>query len=750
MRYRRWDGELGLPERLVSISINRARAVIWFWLIVTVAAGLGLPYLPIEATVESTLDRDHPAWGFYQESQRRFGGDEIIVILSRGEKPFDPLELQNIAQLTNELEGIPGVRRVDSLASMPIVRAKPDGSLDLRPGFLPGLSAGQVYHRIAPDRIAPNYLASEDGRWLAVNLILETEGEKDLSSILGSVRKATAGARVHISGVPVFRTETNRRIQSELLTFVPVTVVAIGLVLYIFFRSLVAACVPLVANSLATTILFGLMGLSGGALTISTAILPTLLLALGAAYSMHLLAPASLYSDRQQRNERMVTAARPIALSGLTTAVGFVAISLVRIPVIRDVGGYGALGVLVTLGACLTACPAMLTLWPIRQRRSTVLSSVAGPLAERLTQVARTRRRSVIAAFIGVSGLVASGVAFLKVESDVILWFPKEEQIRVDYSAIRSALAGISPMNVVIEAAPNEAITEPAYVKAMEELGAFLERLPEVGKVISIADPLLQMHKGFAQDGSVPGSRDLVEQYLLLLESVEHTHDLVTTDRAFANVILRMDDNSSEKLLGVAAEAEEWWAEKGPVGSRAKVTGIMYEFARSEGAITWGQLRGLLFATCAVGLILWVSYRSASLAATGLVPNLVPVAVGFGAMGWSGAPLDAGTALLGSLVLGIAVDDTVHVLSGFERGLRGGQARHAAVRSALQEVLPPVVATTVAVGTGFAILGLSGFLPIRHLGFLTAGIMVLCLLADLLLLPALLAGRARNERGPKA
>jgi len=143
---------------------------------------------------------------------------------------------------------------------------------------------------------------------------------------------------------------------------------------------------------------------------------------------------------------------------------------------------------------------------------------------------------------------------------------------------------------------------------------------------------------------------------------------------------------------------------------------------------------------------LWANFGSLSLALTGLVPNVVPVAVGFGVMGWLGVPLDAGTALLGALVLGIAVDDTVHVLAGFQRRRGLGRSKAEAVEGSLREVLPPVVATTVAVGGGFAILGVSVFLPIRHLGFLTAGILVLCLLADLFLLPALLGRRGRRER----
>lgn len=734
-----------LPAVLVGWAIRRPLVVIGLWLGVAASVALGVPRLAIETTVESTLDRAHPAWSFYEETQKRFGGDEVIVILFEAERPFDQGTLERIDRLTTELEGTPGVRRVDSLASMPVVGTRPDGSLDLRPGYLPGLGPEDVRQRIAADRIAPRYLVSEDGRWIAVNVILEAEGEKDTSAVVEAIEAKARGLRAHVSGVPIFRVATNRRIQSELITFVPITVLLIGLLLFAFFRSVGAVAVPLLVNGIAICVLFGLMGLSGGSLTIATAILPTVLLALGAAYAMHLLSAATLEENSERCRQRMCAAAGPIALSGLTTAVGFVAISLVRIPVIREVGGYGALGVMIILGVTLTACPALLTLWPIRAPRAGVVEMLGGPAARRLAHLTLRRSTGVIGFFFAGSAMAAAGVVHLSVESDVILWFPEQEKIRVDYDAIRKALSGISPMNVVIEPAEDSLVSNPEYVRALERLETHLEGLPEVGKTISIADPLLQMHEGFAQDGTFPRSRALVEQYLLLLEGVEQTGDLVTEDRRAANVILRMDENGSEELLGVAREAESWWNEHGPPGSKARVTGIMYEFARAENAMTTGQLRGLGFATFVVCMILWGAYGSAGLALRGLAPNLVPVAVGFGAMGWLGLPLDAATALLGALVLGIAVDDTVHVLSGFQRRTRAGQPVASAVEGALREVLPPVVATTVIVGGGFVVLGFSGFLPIRHLGFLTAGILVLCLLSDLLLLPALL-GQGRRSR----
>ena len=189
---------------------------------------------------------------------------------------------------------------------------------------------------------------------------------------------------------------------------------------------------------------------------------------------------------------------------------------------------------------------------------------------------------------------------------------------------------------------------------------------------------------------------------------------------------------------GSRAVSDAWWARNGPAGFEARTTGIMYEFARAQDAIAWGEIRGLAFALAAIAAILLAIFRWLPLAAVALVPNAVPVAMAFGAMGLLAIPLDAGTVVLGNLALGIAVDDTIHVAVGFALGRDGGMGPREALLGTYRRALAPVVYTSIAVALAFAILGLSGFTVTRHLGLLTAAIMVLCLAANVLLLPALL------------
>ncbi len=164
----------------------------------------------------------------------------------------------------------------------------------------------------------------------------------------------------------------------------------------------------------------------------------------------------------------------------------------------------------------------------------------------------------------------------------------------------------------------------------------------------------------------------------------------------------------------------------------------MFEFARAEDAVAYGQLQGIVIALGFIGMILLAIFRDWLVTVVALVPNLVPLVMVFGAMGWLGIPLDMGNIVLGSLALGIAVDDTIHVLSDYTDWRRTGLGAKEAVTRALRRTLPALVYTTAAIVIGFGVLGLSDFAATRNLGLVTAALVAICLMADVLLLPALL------------
>ena len=194
-----------LPKALLSFGLGRPRLTLAIWLAAALLAAPGVFQVRIETSTDSVLDRRSEDWSFYQESQRRFGGDEIVTILLEGDSPFDPDVLGDVHRLTRHFEGVEGVWRVDSLASVPLVWSKADGELNLEPGLGAGLPEGpealrSFVERVRRDRIAPRALVSADEKAFAINLVLTQGAESHYSDLLGEVDRMIAGRSAWVSG----------------------------------------------------------------------------------------------------------------------------------------------------------------------------------------------------------------------------------------------------------------------------------------------------------------------------------------------------------------------------------------------------------------------------------------------------------------------------------------------------------------------------------------------------------------------
>ncbi len=484
-------------------SVRHPRRVLAAWALVAAIAALGVARLEIDTTTSSFLDRAHPAWRVYQSSLDLYGGDEFIAVALEAERPLDPATLRYVSELSERLAALPGVRRVDSLHTVPIVDAAPSGSLRLDPALGSGVpdtpeGLARLGERIRRDRIAPGSLLSADERVFAINVLLHRDVDRYRDTVVAQIERLLDGRTAWVSGVPVFRTQVNTRTGKELLIFVPVTLLLVGVLVAAAFGQLTGVLASLGAAALGTWLALGTMGATGIPLSLSTVTLPSILLALGCAYVMHVLSAARTLRDPAAIAEAIARVARPIAISGLTTVIGFLAMSTVRIAAIRELATIGAIGVLSVLAAALTFAPAVLRLRPLGDHGDRLDWWIRGVLTRRVVAFAVGRPRAILASWLALGAVFAVGAANLKVETDIILWFPIGTPIRDSYEAIRTRLSGITPMNVLIESEQGRAVTEPDVLAAVDALAQHLESLPEIGRALSAADPLRQIHAASA------------------------------------------------------------------------------------------------------------------------------------------------------------------------------------------------------------------------------------------------------------
>lgn len=734
-----------VPLALVRSSATRPAIALTVWIAWILVWSPGLFALDVDTSTDSVLDRSGAEWGFYEESQELFGGDEIVVVALVSAEPFDQKSMGSLNSLSDVLSGIAGVERVDSLTTLPVVRVGESGGVDLTPALTdfdanPDEAVQRAIRLASSDRIIPNTLLSTDGRTIALTVVLKSGTESQHDRILRNIRLALGDSDALVSGVPVFRVEANRNTRTEILRFAPLTVLLVSMYLWFAFRSLRAIAVCLAPGVSSTVLVLSWMGLSGVPLSITTMILPSILIALGAAYSMHILIAASGHPDAASIALSFEPVALPLALSGLTTVVGFLSLAFVGIDAVRHVGVCGAAGVLLAVVFTLTATPAMITAFPILKNEKLATRLFDKRMSHQIVRLVIVRRPVIFAVCILLGGVLGLGLMNVKVETDVTTWLRRGHPVRDAYEGIRSELSGISPVNLVISSRQGKSVLEPDALVAIDAFVGFLEQQPEVGRAVSVSDPIRQLHQSFSgSDSILPQTRMLAEQYMLLLDGVEMMSSVVTPDRSHANILIRVDDNGSSDILSLASRAEAWWRSEGARSYEVNATGIMYEFARAEDEIAYGQIRGLVFALLTVTAVLLLIFRSIPLALVALVPNALPLGVVFGTMGLLGVPIDAGTVLIGGLALGVAVDDTIHLMTHYVQNLQKEASIKDALARSFESVLPAMASSTMMVAIGFGVFVFSEFSLTRNLGWLTASVMVVCLLADVLVLGALLS-----------
>lgn len=729
---------------LLRASFRWPALVLAAWSLVVAASAVSLSHIQVDTTTSSFLDRSDADWKFYQSSLDTFGGDEFLTIAVDGGEAFDAATLRLVSEWSSSLEAVEGVRRVDSLDTVPVIRATPDGALRLDPALRGlDLSRSDVFallqERLSGDRISPRSLISRDAKTFALNVILDEAIDGPRGLVVKRARELVQGHDAWVSGVPLFRTEVNSHTQRELTVFVPVTLLLAGAVIAVALTSIWAIFVALVSAVCGTILALGAMAEVGTPLSLSTAILPPVLIALGCAYVMHVLTAARGSVDRADLERRLLYVSRPVALSGLTTVIGFLAMATVRVDAIRDLARFGALGAFTVLLAALSLAPALLRLRSMPRQAGRAETWLRDVGASWLSEFVERHGRGILVVWGLSTLLMCFGLARLWVETDIILWFPPKSDARQSYEEIRGRLSGITPVNVVVDAGAGARVTDPEILAAIAQLTEALEARQDVGRALSVADPLRQIHEGFTGTvGGLPPTREMAEQYLLLLSSVDQMNDVISEDRTMANILVRADVNGSRRIGELAGWVAGWWRQHGVGASTARMTGVMYEFARAEEEISRGQIRGLALAFGAIGLILFAVLRHGGAAIAALIPNVIPVAMAYGLMGLLGIPLDSATICLGCIALGIAVDDTIHIIVGYRDHRLAGAAQVAALRGSFERVLPAVVFTTVALVCGFLVLAVSEFTLVRNFGFVTSGMVAVCLVADVTLLPALL------------
>jgi predicted RND superfamily exporter protein len=753
-----------------DLLLRFPRAVLIGCLALTVLLGLAARDLRIEGSLQSVLPADDPGVRYYAGIREAFGSDDIAVVGVRADDIFAPQTLVKLAQVTDQLAALDGVERVLSLTNT----VDPAADVFDPPKLLPHIpprpaDIAALKEKLAANPIYAQNLVAPDGRGAAINVVFRPMTDAQYADLQLDARiaavlaEATGPEQFVYTGVSRVTQAAVRLMRQDLLRFTPLAVTAVMVVLWFAFRRLRAVVLPLVTVSLAVVWTLGIMALVGQAITLGTFMLPPLLLVVGSAQAMHLI--AAYYEqlgqgDRDGAVERAVQQTwAPLLISSFTTAVGFGALMLSRIVAIHDLGLIAVVGMVLVTVSSLGFLPVALSLWAgYGSKADTPPSPRVETFLAGLGAQAYAARSGVLLAAAALASVALIGAGRILVDSDFLTYFDSDNPVRRDHELINQQIVGSNPFYLVVEGEPG-ALRKWDVLRKVKDLQTFVGTLPGVSGSISLVDYLELLEKGLNKSGEddilVDSDGKVIEggkaqtfwenpsnlPTVLNLIAVSPTtfRAVVSPDFARASIVVRSQVSGSREIEAMLAQIRAYVAAEFPAGLRVVPTGSLVLLTGTSSSIVYDQIKSVSLALLVIFAVMSLMLLSARIGLLAILPNVLAIDVFFGLLGWLNLPLNLGTSLIATIALGIAVDSSVHYMWRLSRELRGESDQAAAIQRTMRAVGGPMLYTTLALAAGFLTFAGSGFPPIRNFGGLTAVTLLTAFAANLVVLPALLA-----------
>jgi hypothetical protein len=713
----------------------------------------------IDSSVGTLIDPNSPAARYYDDARQVFGQDELDIALVVANDVFTTATLGKIAQLSKQIAAIPGVARVRSLATEHHLRVTPDGDIDTSP-LMPTVPAdaaalADLRRAVMANPLLVNNLVAADGG--AAAILVAYDAMSDATFVASGIHDrvealVTAAAvpeRTYFVGIPALKVRSAQLMRADILTFGPACFVVVSLVLLAAFRTLRGMLLPAVTTGIGLVWTLGLMGYFDVPIDIGTIVLPTLLIAVGSAYATHVV--ARYYEEVEVGGDGAAIGARilghlglPVLVTALTTVLGFASLVVYRISAIRHLGIFAVFGITALFVLALTFTVAALTLLRVRQGSAATAreTEMVGRTLDAVVRFSTGHRLGVTVVAIALVVFFGWGIRYVAIETSYLSYFPRDSPIVEAARAVSERMhSGQASFLVVVDGPGENAMGRLDALQRLAALQDFINRVPGVDLTTSLVDYVKLLNRVFHDDDpahyGLPATDAAVEQYLLVLDP-ETIEGVVSPDFSRAAIFVRSHLDSSADMKDALVRIERFARDSFPSGFSIHPTGTVVLLNQTADDLSAGQVQSVIVAMIVVFLVLSLQFLSLRFGLVAMVPNLVPIVLFFGMLGWTGISLSLATSMIASIALGIGVDEAVHLLSEFNHHVRKHADERAAVRAAMQSVGPPLVYSTVALTLGFLVLAGSSFVPLRHFGWFSAMNVVASLFADLILLPIVL------------
>lgn len=749
-------------ERLLAAG-PRGRLIALLTLVVlTAAAAFKLPELTIDRSDDRLIDTEAPGWAAFEQMQADFGAEQTVIIYLRAQDLWTEARLKQLQQLTFDLEDTPEITSVSSLLSATNIRDKGD-YVDAGPlATIVPKDAAQIESLRADAQYSPimrrNYI-SADGLATAINLSYvsrpdDPRYELEIHALIERHLEPLRGdfAAVFQLGRPRLNVEIDRGLTKDLKDLLPVSMAILVVVITVFLRSLRVVPIPLVTAGLSVVWTLGFMAAAGIPITLLTAMIPALIIVIGSVEDVHLV--ASYLEGLDDNNEHLRREAvrhmahhvgLPILITSLTTAIGFAANVITEIPLIFEFAIASAFAMIANLVVTVLAVPLMLhTIGPKQSAlapRAGVPRGITGLIVRGVEAAGEQAPMVVIAMTVVLLAWAGSKIGDIQVNNDPLSYFPPAHPFVADAHTVHEQLSGLQVFSVTLTAPQADYFRSPQGLMKIEAVQSLLDNQRLYDKTLSLATLMSlmnqEMHAGDPEHYRIAEAEEDIDLYLSTLMP-EDLEPFVTEDFRTARISVRHNVTDSVRLNAAVDELTELLPTVIGEDIEVSFTGKNLMVNRAAASLIEGQASSLLLILAIIFVLFSVLYTSWLAGLLALVPNLIPILLNFGLMGYLGVPLNPGTAMVAAIAIGVAVDDTIHLMTRFGTESKRHVDEADAVRATVRGEAVPIVSTSIALALGFGALALSNFSIVAQFGLLAATTMIYAAVADLLIMPILL------------
>ena len=763
--------------------------IIVIMLLLSFAIISNLPKITIDTSTEGFLHDDDPALIRYEKFKEQFGQDEKIMVVIEAKDIFALDTLKKLQEMHDSLANtVPHLNDITSLINARNTRGEGDQLIveDLFENFPQNEAELAKIKKIALNNaMYVNLLFNEDHTFATIILepsaYEEVEGADDLAgfgeeetsnenveflkdtSKSEMVRAAdeiakkfsSEGFNSFVAGSLAVNDYNKRSVQKDMQKFVKLVLLMMMIFLFIVFRRISAVILPIfiVVVSLLTTV--GVMALVGTPITIPTQILPSFLLAVGIGAVVHLL--AMFFRDLNENGDKNKAIAYSLGHSGLaiimtslTTAAGLLSFSTASIAPIADLGVFAAVGVIIALINTIILLPAILTILPIKQAKETRVKDSAkmDKILITIADFSFDHAKKIVGASVVIVIVWTYFASQVEFKHDPLSWQPDDSPIKLSTYKVDHELRGSVTMEVIIDTKKDNGLYNSELLTKIDALVHEAQGLKSdkhfVGKGWSVGEVLKEIHRALHENKqkyySITDNDALIPQEFLLFENSgsDDLEDLVDSSFSKARLTFKLPWMEAGEYGQISDQLVTLLREGLGETIEITVTGMVPLFQRTLSAAMSSMALSYAVAFLLIAIMMVILLGSFKIGLTSMIPNVLPIIMTIGFMSMVNMPLDMFTMLVGAIVIGLSVDDTVHFFHNFAKYHHRGLSTKESVEKTMLGTGRALVATTIVLSLGFYVYMFASLTNLINFGVLAGGAISIALISNIILGPALL------------